>query len=67
MNLKQIRKEKNYTQEEVGRRSSITRNYYTQIELGVRVPSVTVAKAIASVLEFDWRLFYEDDKQTEKT
>lgn len=60
MNLKYIRKAKGLTQEKVSNKAAISRNYYTQIELGVRTPSVPVAKAIARVLDFDWRSFYED-------
>lgn len=53
------RKEKQYTQLKVSKESGISRNYYTQIENGVRNPSVSCAKRIAEVLEVSWTQFYE--------
>ncbi|UJL46818.1 helix-turn-helix transcriptional regulator [Virgibacillus sp. NKC19-16] len=49
------------TQEEVAIRSNIKRPYYSQIELGLRSPSVKVAKQIAEVIGFDWKIFFEKD------
>jgi transcriptional regulator with XRE-family HTH domain len=46
--------------EEVASGAKIERAYYTMFESGNRTPSVEVAKRIASVLEFDWTLFFED-------
>lgn len=62
MDLRNIRISKGLTQEYVSKLSNISRGYYTQIELGVRHPSVTVAKAVASTLEFDWQKFFENSK-----
>lgn len=56
----EIRKEKGLTQEQIAQRSNITRQYYSAIETGVRRPSVAVAKRIASALEVDWTIFFED-------
>jgi len=39
----------------------------SKIELGERQPSVKVAKKIASVLGFDWTLFYQDEDELTKT
>ena len=58
--LIKIRAEKNLTQEQVATQSNIERAYYTQIELGVRRPSVAVAKRIASTLDFDWTVFFDN-------
>jgi len=58
--LIKIRTDKNMTQEQVAIQSDIERAYYTQIELGVRRPSVSVAKRIASALDFDWTVFFDN-------
>jgi len=58
------------TQEEVAAGAGIARAYYAQIELGIRNPSVTVAKRIANFLRFNWTLFFENEcsekEQSEK-
>ncbi|OXS69872.1 helix-turn-helix transcriptional regulator [Priestia filamentosa] len=58
--LKDIRMEKDLTQSKVAEKANIERAYYTMIELGARKPSVTVAKSIARVLNFNWTLFFEE-------
>lgn len=54
------RTEKKLTQKQVATGANIERAYYTQIELGTRRPSVSVAKRIASVLDFDWTIFFDN-------
>ncbi|CAM4019333.1 helix-turn-helix transcriptional regulator [Mesobacillus zeae] len=49
------------TQEEVAEAAGIKRPYYSQIESGVRRPSVDVAKKIAGYIGFDWVLFFENN------
>lgn len=61
-NLKEIRSQTSYTQEDVADMTGITRQYYNMIENGGRQPSVDLAKKIAAVLGFDWTRFYEDGK-----
>ncbi|MEC1824054.1 helix-turn-helix transcriptional regulator [Bacillus paralicheniformis] len=56
-----IRAQSKMTQEEVANRAGIKRPYYSQIESGVRRPSVQVAKRISEVMDFDWALFFEGD------
>jgi len=56
--LVEFRNKKNMTQEEVSDLCDIKRPYYSMIENGKRRPSVDVAKRIATVLEFDWILFF---------
>lgn len=56
--LEKIRKEKNFTQEQVAKGAKIDRSYYSKIESGL-TPSVKVAKNIASFLEFEWTVFFE--------
>lgn len=58
--LKEIRSNKRMTQETTAKKSGIERSYYTMIEQGNRNPSVPVAKAIASTLEFDWTIFFDE-------
>lgn len=57
--LVELRNNKKFTQEFVALQSGIQRAYYTQIEKGVRNPSVEIAKRIADCLSFDWTLFFE--------
>ncbi|WP_433958885.1 helix-turn-helix transcriptional regulator [Cytobacillus horneckiae] len=51
----------NMTQEEVAKLADIQRPYYTQIESGVRRPSVKVAKRIGDILGFNWIIFFENE------
>ncbi|TCT23352.1 helix-turn-helix protein [Melghiribacillus thermohalophilus] len=50
-----------YTQEQVANLTGIKRAYYTQIELGQRRPSVSVAKRIGEVLGFNWTIFFNEE------
>lgn len=47
---------------DVAKKAGIGRSTYTLIENGQRRPSVEVAKAIATVLGFEWTKFFEDKK-----
>ncbi|KGR88836.1 helix-turn-helix transcriptional regulator [Lysinibacillus boronitolerans] len=58
--LKEIRVSKRKTQFEIADSSGISRSYYTKIELGIKTPTVDVAKKIAATLGFDWTIFFED-------
>lgn len=49
------------TQEDIAKEASISRSYYTQIETGMRNPSVPIAKAIAQALGIEWTLFFEEN------
>nr|WP_188498758.1 helix-turn-helix transcriptional regulator [Pullulanibacillus pueri] len=55
------RNNKEYTQAQVARLSGIERSYYTKIENGT-MPSVKVAQRIAKVLNFDWTLFFVENR-----
>lgn len=59
--LLQKRTNAELTQEEVAAHANIKRPYYTQIESGVRSPSVKVAKLIAEKIGFDWVIFFEKE------
>ncbi|PAE17252.1 transcriptional regulator [Virgibacillus sp. 7505] len=56
--LKEFREQRDYTQEKVAKLSGIERSYYTMIEGGKRIPSVTVAQSIGRALGFDWTIFF---------
>ncbi len=58
--LVEIREGKKYTQAQVAAAVNIQRAYYTQIENGVRTPSVPVAQKIAATLQFDWTRFFDE-------
>lgn len=60
--LVEIRNNNNLTQDELAENVGITRQMISAIELGKTDPSVTVAKAIAAFLEFEWQRFYESDQ-----
>lgn len=59
--LKNIRIKKGKTQNEVAELSGISRSYYTKIELGIKTPTVEVAKKIAKTLGFEWSIFFEEE------
>lgn len=63
--LQQERVKVNKTQEDVAIAAGIKRPYYTQIESGVRRPSVEVAQKIANCIGFNWVLFF-DNKCSDK-
>jgi len=52
------REQQNLTQEKGAKRSGIQRSYYSMIESGKRSPSPFVAMKIATVLSFDWTIFF---------
>lgn len=66
MFLKNIREQKNMTQNEIATKSGISRQYYGLIETGERKVPVWTAKKIAAALGFNWQRFYEDEKETTK-
>lgn len=45
------RKKLELTQEEVSKKAGISRSAYAKYEIGIRTPSVTIAKSIADVLK----------------
>ena len=59
-----IRKNRGYSQQCAAREIGISRQYYNYIERGIRLPPIKTAKKIAAVLNFDWRLFFEDNETT---
>lgn len=60
--LKTIRISNDKTQCDVAKLSGISRSYYTNIELGLKTPTVEVAKKIAKTLNFEWTCFFSDKR-----
>ncbi|MBA2175102.1 helix-turn-helix domain-containing protein [Halobacillus locisalis] len=58
--LIKIRKEQQYTQQQIAHGAHIDRAYYAQIENGTRNPSMAVASQIASFLNINPSLFFAD-------
>ena len=58
-----IRKNQGLSQYEVAAKANISQSYYAELETGARGKAlkVSVAKAIAEVLGFDWTKFYETE------
>lgn len=48
------------TQEQVSSLAGVSRGAYSNIELGKRSPSVSMAKKIAKALNFDWKIFFDE-------
>lgn len=51
---------KGYTKYQMAQILGVDRAYISRIAKGERVPSVDMAKRIALLLDFDWRIFYSD-------
>lgn len=60
IDLKEKRKEKDMTQEELANRCGVLRTNILNIENGANKPSVNLAKKIGEILEFDWTEFFND-------
>jgi len=65
MNLKIERERNNYTQKQLADLIEKDRTLISKIESEVTSPSVETAKKIASILGFDWVLFFSE--KCEKT
>lgn len=60
LNMKLQRAIKGLTQEQLAEKAGISRTHVTRIERGNIKPSIRVAKRLATVLNVDWRDFYDD-------
>lgn len=56
--LIEARRRQKLTQEEVADQAKIARSYYTNIENGIKTPSMNVAKRIADVLNTSVDIFF---------
>jgi putative transcriptional regulator len=59
--LKTKRNSKGLTQNQVAEKCEISRSYYTHIENGTKIPTVSVAKLIGATLGFNWTIFFKED------
>ena len=50
--LRQLRKDKNLTQEQLAKEIGISRTYYTNIEKGRYIPSLVTANKIKNILGY---------------
>ena len=62
VNLKKLREGAKMTQEALARETGVIRQTISNIECGISMPSVELAKRIARVLKFDWPEFFEDNE-----
>lgn len=58
--FKKLREEKNFTLSKVAKSTGVSLCYLSQIENEKRRPSVEAAKKIASFLNFEWTLFFNE-------
>ena len=61
--LRAKRIEMNLTEKQVADSVGIKQAPYHRIETGANNPKVENAKKIANLLQFDWRLFYPDERE----
>lgn len=58
IDLKKIRKEKGYTQQQLADEVGVVRTVIANIELGNAKPSIKTAKKLGQILGFDWYAFF---------
>lgn len=63
--LADIRIRQGKTQQEVADCADMSQAGYAGIETGVKTPTVTTAKKIATVLGFEWTRFFEEPEAVE--
>ena len=66
LNLKEIRKEKGITQQQLAKSSGVSQSQIARYESGERQPRPKVAQKLGKVLEFDWKEFYEEDSDDQR-
>ena len=59
MNLRDARKQKNYTQEQLANLAGVGRTTIVMIENGANKPSVPLAKKLGELLDVDWTIFFD--------
>ena len=57
---------KGLSQNQTAKQIGITQQMYNYIESGKRRPSPELAQKIAKLLDFDWKLFYENQETKEE-
>ena len=58
-NLRALRLNKGWSQQQTADHAGISRSYYSMLETSNRVPSVAVAKKLAKVFQISWFVFFE--------
>lgn len=58
--LKSLRNEANYSISKLSKILNITPQYYWYIETNKRRPSPQLAQKMAKILDFDWKIFFEE-------
>ena len=59
LNLKELRTERGYTQEELASKCDVLRTTISMIESGTNKPSVELAKKFGEIFNVDWKGFFE--------
>ena len=59
LNLKELRTEKGYTQDELASKCDVLRTTISMIETNVNKPSVELAKKFGEIFDVDWKGFFE--------
>lgn len=59
IDLKKLRTEKGFTQENLADECGVLRTTISMIETGENKPSVPLAQKLGQVLDVDWKGFYE--------
>ena len=61
-NLKDLRNEKEWSQETTAETVGISRSHYAMIELGKSRPGVDAAQRLGECLSFNWQDFFTKNK-----
>jgi putative transcriptional regulator len=61
-----IRFQLDFTQQDIADKTNISRSSYAEYEIGRRNPTVPNAQKIASVMGFDWTLFFAKESRNKR-
>ena len=63
LTLEDYRKRSGMTQADIAAKVDITQSYYSQVESGLRKPSIKLAERLAQVLGTKWQNIYNSPMQ----
>ena len=66
MNLREVRKEKGITQQQLAESSGVSQSQIARYESGERQPRPKVAQKLGKVLDVDWKELYEEEQDDER-